>query len=375
MHATHGYVRLVLVVLILALIAVLAGMTLSQAIRMATAPDVPDTADSTGWGVSTLVSGLEIPWALAVLPDGSMLITERPGRIRYYDAVEGLREEPLLTLPQVEHRGEGGLLGITIHPSFESAPYVYVYYTYLNQSALTNRVSRFTLNGLHMVDAEIILDGIPGASIHNGGRIRFGPDGYLYVTTGDAAHPELSQSPQSLAGKILRVTDDGGIPADNPFPGSPVYSLGHRNPQGLAWDSRGQLWATEHGARATDELNLIQPGLNYGWPVITGDQTMSGLEAPMLHSGRETWAPSGMAYLDGYLYFSGLRGQSLYRVDSENDITIQRQLHGEFGRLREVVSGPGGTLYLLTSNRDGRGSPVADDDRLIQVTLPGVSDS
>lgn len=363
--------RVVLVVVILALIAVLAGTALSQAIRMATAMDGPEAGDATGWDASTLVSGLEIPWALALLPDGGMLITERPGRIRYYDVVEGLREEPLLTLPQVEHRGEGGLLGITIHPSFEISPYVYVYYTYLSDSALRNRVSRYTMDGLNLTEEEIIIDAIPAASIHNGGRIRFGPDECLYVTTGDAAHPELAQSLESLAGKILRITDDGGIPVDNPFSGSPVYSLGHRNPQGLAWDLRGWLWATEHGAQATDELNRIQPGLNYGWPVITGDQTMRGLEAPTLHSGRETWAPSGMAHLNGHLYFAGLRGQSLYRLGLENDITLERYFRGEFGRLREVVSEAGGTLYVLTSNRDGRGSAVAADDRLLRIELPG----
>ncbi len=367
--------RTALTAVVLILIAVLAGLTLSQAIRIATAPGDPDTAAPSGWETSVLATGLEIPWSLALLPDGSMLITERPGRIRYFDAAGELMEQPLLTLPQVEHRGEGGLLGIALHPDFENSPYMYVYYTYIRGTALANRVSRFTLSGLQPGNEELILDNIPGASIHNGGRIRFGPDGYLYITTGDAAHPELSQSPDSLAGKILRVADDGGIPADNPFSGSPVYSLGHRNPQGLAWDAEGRFWSTEHGPVARDELNLIHAGLNYGWPVITGDETMSSMEAPVLQSGRNTWAPSGMAYHDGALYFAGLRGQSLYRVNLDNDMAIERHLAGEFGRLREVVSAPDGTLYLLTSNRDGRGSPVGEDDRLIRITIPGSSNS
>ena len=361
-------------VLVLVLIAVLAGPTMWRAVQMANQSSEPEAAYHTIGETTVVASGLEIPWAIASLPDGSMLITERPGRIRYYDAAEGLREEPLLTLPHVEHRGEGGLLGIAVHPSFDTFPYVYVYYTYVRSNALVNRVSRFSMRGLHLAEEEVILDDIPAASIHNGGRIKFGPDGLLYVSTGDAAHPELSQSPHSLAGKILRITGDGGIPDDNPFPGSPVYSLGHRNPQGLAWDDAGQLWATEHGAQATDELNLIRPGLNYGWPVITGDQTMTGMETAVVQSGRSTWAPSGLAYLDGRLYFAGLRGQSLYTVDLSADITLTRHLQGEFGRLREVVVGHDGSLYLLTSNRDGRGSPVPEDDRLIMVLVDSNGD-
>ena len=315
---------------------------------------------------SVLARGLEIPWALAFLPEGDILITERPGRIRLYDSERGLLDEPLLEIADVAHRGEGGLLGIAVHPEFPEKPYVYVYYTYQEGQTLANCVVRYALVGESLRDRQVVLAGIPGANIHNGGRLRFGPDGLLYVTTGDAAVPELAQQVDSLAGKILRLADDGSTPRDNPFSGSPVYSLGHRNPQGLAWDDEGRLWATEHGASATDEVNLIQPGRNYGWPVIRGDETAAGLEPPVLHSGRDTWAPSGLAYGDGALFFAGLRGGSLFEVRLPAVLPV-RHLQAEFGRVREVVVGPDGSLYLLTSNRDGRGSPVADDDRLIRI--------
>jgi glucose/arabinose dehydrogenase len=216
-----------------------------------------------------------------------------------------------------------------------------------------------------------IIDGIPGTRFHNGGRIGFGPDGMLYITTGDAQIPDLAQDHSSLAGKILRLHDDGSIPADNPFADSPVYSYGLRNPQGLAWDEDGQLWATDHGPRGQDEINLIQAGKNYGWPVIQGDQQAPGMERPVLHSGSDTWAPSGAAVLGESLYFAGLRGRSLYRFnrDAQKPV-LTSHLEGTFGRLRTVVAGPDGLLYLLTSNRDGRTIATAKDDLLV-VVEPG----
>ena len=219
-----------------------------------------------------------------------------------------------------------------------------------------------------METKKIILDNIPAASNHNGGRIKFGPDGMLYITTGDASLADSAQDKNSLAGKILRLKDDGAIPPDNPFPDSPIYSFGHRNPQGLAWDTQGKLWAMEHGSSASDELNLIKPGNNYGWPVIRGDEEETGLESPVIHSGQETWAPSGLAYFDGSLFFAGLRGQGLYQAVIENEgVTLQRYLDRNFGRLRDVVLGPDNLLYILTSNRDGRGLPVAEDDQIIRI--------
>ncbi|OGO37757.1 MAG: glucose sorbosone dehydrogenase [Chloroflexi bacterium RBG_16_57_8] len=316
----------------------------------------------------SLVQGLEIPWALDFLPDGSIIFTERAGRIRLIDSQGQLLAEPLLTLEDVAARGEGGLLGIAVHPDFARSPFVYIYHTYERQAGLANRVVRFRLDGRTLSERTIILDGIPGASIHDGGRLKFGPDGMLYITTGDAAGDQQAQDRNSLAGKILRLKDDGSIPPDNPFSGSPVYSYGHRNPQGLAWDDRGRLWAVEHGSSATDELNLIEPGKNYGWPVIRGDEVAEGMQSPVIHSGSDTWAPSGLAFLEGSLYFAGLRGQSLFEVVQEDrSVRLVRHFNRDFGRLREVVVGPDGLLYIFTNNRDGRGLPAGNDDKLIRV--------
>ena len=316
----------------------------------------------------SLAQKLEIPWALDFLPDGSIVFTERLGRVRLIDTQEGLLPEPLLTISEVAHRGEGGLLGIAVHPDFANNHFIYVYYTYQGRQNLANRVVRFRKEDKTLLDKKIIIDNIPGASNHNGGRMKFGPDGLLYITTGDASVSDLAQDRNSLAGKILRLKDDGTIPPGNPFPGSPVYSFGHRNPQGLVWDAQGRLWAMEHGSSATDELNLIEPRNNYGWPIIRGDEQAPGLESPVIHSGRETWAPSGLAFFDGSLFFAGLRGQSLYQAVIENEsVTLQRHLNRSFGRLRDVVIGPDNLLYILTSNRDGRGIPTDDDDQIIRI--------
>lgn len=315
-----------------------------------------------------LAKHLEIPWALDFLPDGSIVFTERVGRVRLIDNQERLQAEPLLVVANVAPRGEGGLLGIAVHPNFAQNQLIYVYYTYQNGANLANKVVRFTKQGAKLVDPKIIIENIPGATIHDGGRLKFGPDGMLYITAGDASVADNAQDKNSLSGKILRVKDDGSIPPDNPFPGSPVYSFGHRNPEGLAWDAQGRLWETEHGQTATDELNLIEPGKNYGWPVIRGDEKQAGLVNPVIHSGAVTWAPSGMAYLDGELYFAGLRGQTLFEVAiNQQQPQLRRHLEGRFGRLRDVVVGPGLILYVLTSNRDGRGAPSADDDQIIKI--------
>jgi glucose/arabinose dehydrogenase len=321
---------------------------------------------------SLVADDLEIPWSLDFLPDDDIIFTERPGRVRLIDAEEGLLPEPLLTIDEVAHNGEGGLLGITAHPDFEDNHFIYVYYTYREDGVIYNKVVRYIEENRQLTDAQVIIDSIPGGRNHNGGRISFGPDGLLYITTGDAGESSLSQDLGSLAGKILRITDEGNIPEDNPFQDSPVYTLGHRNPQGLAWDEHGRLWATEHGPSARDELNLIEAGSNYGWPEITGDDTASDMESPVIHSGSQTWAPSGAAYLNGSVFFAGLRGQSLYEVsiDSDDDldsVELQEHFNGEFGRLRDVVAGPDGNLYILTSNQDGRGLPVSGDDRIIRV--------
>ena len=325
---------------------------------------------------------LKAPWALAFVPDGRIFITEKEGNIRV--VVEGeLQDAPYLTIEEVAPEGEGGLLGVAVDPNFSINGYFYVYYTYKESNgSLANRVVRWQDAGQTAGNLTVILDGIPGNRIHNGGRLKFGPDGKLYVTTGDAASSPLAQDMRSLAGKILRINGDGTIPADNPFPGSLVYSYGHRNPQGLAWHPEtGALFATEHGPVGNDEVNLIVAGGNYGWPEVGGDETGEGFIPPVLHSGIETWAPSGAAFYDGdmmqaywkgRLLFAALRGQRIVWVEFRPEEFVQVQEQDSLfvrqqGRIRDVVLGPDGYLYFLTNNLDGRGRPREGDDLLLRI--------
>lgn len=324
--------------------------------------------------VTTIADNLSIPWALTFLPDGTILFTEREGRVRMIDTNGNLSQQAVLEISEVAAVGEGGLLGIARHPEFEESPFIYVYYTYSSQGKnQLNRVVRYRYASNQLTQPTTIIDRIPGASNHDGGRIKFGPDNHLYIGTGDAQEPSLAQNTNSLAGKILRVTDEGKVPSDNPF-NNPVYSYGHRNVQGLAWDNNGNLWATEHGrsgiASGYDELNLIERGKNYGWPDIEGDETQSGMVAPKQHSGSSaTWAPSGMAFVNGSLFFSGLRGAALYESEIQNNQanTVTEHFKNEYGRIRDVVVSPDGMLYITTSNRDGRGNPESTDDRIIRI--------
>lgn len=322
--------------------------------------------------VAVLTKNLEIPWSLVFLPEKSILLTERLGKVRL---VEGgkLQSEPVLTIGDVQHKSEGGLLGITIHPKFAENKFVYLYYTYSGDGNTLNRVVRYRYENKKLVDRKVILDAIPGAGNHNGGRIKFGPDGNLYIGAGDAQETSLAQDKNSLAGKVLRITDEGAVSAGNPF-GNAVYSYGHRNPQGLTWDSSGRLWETEHGPSGTwpdccqDELNRIEIGKNYGWPDSVGDSVKPGVVGPVKHSGRDTWAPSGMAFLDDSIYFVGLRGNLLMKAKINGDnVTLSEYFKGEFGRLRDVVVGPDELLYVLTNNTDGRGRQTEGDDKILVV--------
>ena len=322
--------------------------------------------------VSVVAAGLEVPWALAFAPDGALYVTERPGRIRVVRDGR-LDPTPLATLA-VAAVGEGGLMGLALDPAFAATGRLYVCYTAARAGRIVNRVTTLVVRG-HGAEAErALLDDIPGASVHDGCRLKFGPDGKLYVTTGDAGDGRLAQRRESPAGKILRLNHDGSVPADNPFPGSPVYSLGHRNVQGIAWDAGGRLFASEHGPSGFpgghDEINLIRPGRNYGWPDVYGTGGEPRYVDPLVESGRDTWAPSGIAILGDHLYVTALRGRRLLRMrlTAEGGIPeVTAWLAGAHGRLRDVVVGPDGALYVATSNRDGRGSPAADDDRILRV--------
>jgi glucose/arabinose dehydrogenase len=319
--------------------------------------------------VSVVAENLDVPWSMAFLPDGSIIFTERSGKIRLVDSQKGLLPDPLLTISDVNAQGESGLLGITLHPAFIQNHIVYIYYTYLAGTDMNNCVVSYTIKDSSLTGMKVIIRDIPAGSIHDGGRIKFGPDGCLYITCGDAGNSSNAQDLNSLAGKILRLNDDGSIPSDNPFSNSPVYSYGHRNPEGMAWDSRGRLWVTEHGSSAHDEINLVEAGKNYGWPVILGDQHGEGMETPVINSGNDTWAPSGAAILNDSLFYTGLRGESLFKLSLDNPSisTLKRYFSGTYGRMRDVVEGPDGFIYIFTNNTDGRGSPRDGDDKLLKI--------
>ncbi len=317
--------------------------------------------------IKIVAEELEIPWEMEFLPGGDMLITERPGRLVLIG-----REKYIIPIDNVRHIGEGGLMGMALHPQFEENHWLYLYMTTDTERGLENRVERYLFTEGVIYDREIILDGIPGSRFHNGGRIAFGPDGYLYITTGDAQNPELAQDIKSLAGKILRVRDDGSVPEDNPFDNE-IYSLGHRNPQGIVWDDEGRLWSTEHGPTARDEINLIRAGGNYGWPIITGSEQKEEMETPIINSGKDyTWAPAGIVYLNKRIFFGGLRGQALYEFMPDQKI-IRDHFKQEFGRIRIVKVGPDGYLYIGTSNMDGRIIPNAKDDKIIRLDVQSLN--
>jgi glucose/arabinose dehydrogenase len=318
-------------------------------------------------GTSTVASGLQVPWGVAPLPDGTVLVSEREtGRVLRLAAGKAT---PVGTVPQVRAGGEGGLLGLAASPDGRT---VYAYLT----TAEDNRVVALPYSGGTLGAPAELLTGIPAASNHDGGRILLGPDGMLWIGTGDASTGEAAQDRTSLAGKILRIEPDGGIPADNPFPGSPVWSYGHRNVQGLAFDSGGRLWATEFGQNTWDELNLITKGANYGWPTVEGRAGRAGFTDPAVQWGTDEASPSGLAILGvegrDVAYAASLRGERLWRVPLDNGTagTPQALLTGQFGRLRTVLPAPGkpGTLWVTTSNTDGRGDPGPQDDRILALT-------
>ena len=314
-----------------------------------------------------VITGLTAPWSMAFLDDSSVLVSLRDSGEVLLLTRSGTTwsSRSAGTVPGVVHDGEGGLLGLAIAPAGDA---VYAMFT----SRSDNRVVRMAWDGSRLGAPDAVATGIPRAGFHNGGRIAFGPDGALYIATGDAGRPEAAQDRSSLAGKILRVAADGSVPGDNPFPGSPVYSLGHRNVQGLAFDDAGRLWASEFGAKDVDEINLIAPGANYGWPIVEGAGGRDGLVDPVVTwSPTSVASPSGLAYASGSLWVASLRGKTLYQVPVAGTTAFAPVAHfsGTYGRLRDAAASPSGSLWIMTNNTDGRGQPVAGDDRIIEVRL------
>ncbi|WP_346535889.1 PQQ-dependent sugar dehydrogenase [Micromonospora sp. DPT] len=323
-------------------------------------PPVPAGFDFTNPQV--VADGLEAPWGLDFLPDGSALVAQRNlgtvVRVR-----PGAPPRQVARIAGVVAGGEAGLLGLAVSPTFRRDRLVYVCYT----TASDIRIARFRLHAPQSL--RVILSGITRAAAHDGGRIAFGPDGMLYAGIGDAVVPANAQNLASRNGKILRMRPDGGVPADNPFPGSLVYSYGHRNVQGLAWDRRGRLFATEFGQSTWDEVNRIVPGGNYGWPVVEGRSGDPRFRDPVVVWSPAEASPSGATLAAGTLFVAALRGARLWAVpvDAAGRVgTPTAVLQGTYGRLRTVEVAPDGALWVTTSNRDGRGSPAADDDRVLR---------
>ncbi len=328
--------------------------------------------------IEVIAENLNIPWAIDISAEGRLYFTERPGAIRVIENGK-LLQQPLITFgaPFVS-QGEGGLMGIALDPNFSENHYIYVMHSYAEGNQIYNRVVKLVEQNNQAFIYQILLNKIPGGIIHNGGRLKIGPDQRLYITTGDAGNSVLAQDITSTAGKILRIELDGRIPEDNPITDSPIYSLGHRNPQGLAWNPANILYASEHGQTAHDEINIIQPGANYGWPFVQGDETSVEMEIqrPLVHSGEDTWAPSGIAFVNqgpwqGKLLVAALRGEELLVISLNEEGTevenIESWLHNEYGRLREVIQAKDGSIYFATSNRDGRGAPDKADDKIIRL--------
>ncbi|SNS75447.1 Glucose/arabinose dehydrogenase, beta-propeller fold [Actinacidiphila glaucinigra] len=327
------------------------------------------TAEVTG----TVATGLTTPWGVAALAEGDLLVASRDtGSVVRVAAGSG-RTNPVGTVPGVSSGGEGGLLGLAVSRDFATDHLVYAYFT----TDSDNRIARMLYDpakpaGEQLGAPDTILRGIPHGAIHNGGRIAFGPDGMLYAGTGESGERGLAQDKKSLGGKILRMTPDGEPVHGNPEADSVVYSYGHRNVQGLAWDSRGRLWAAEFGQDTWDELNLIEPGKNYGWPVVEGLAHRDGYADPVAQWRTDDASPSGIAYADGSIWMASLRGARLWRiplVGTKAAADPQAFLVGEYGRLRTVLADPDGGLLLTTSNTDGRGDPRKGDDRILRLRV------
>jgi glucose/arabinose dehydrogenase len=312
-----------------------------------------------------IAKNLEIPWSIEKI-ENTFYLTERVGNIVKIE--NGDIERQRVELKQeLSTASEAGLLGFVLTSDFPESNLAYAYYTYVDTSGQFNRIITLRLEGNVWREENTLVDKIPSGSWHHGGRLKLGPDEKLYATAGDAYESEIAQDPNSMGGKILRINLDGTIPSDNPFPNSYVYSLGHRNPQGLTWSPDGTLYASEHGNDANDEINLIEASQNYGWPLIEGEEEQEGMVSPLFTSGASaTWAPSGLDYYDNKLYVAALRGTAL--IEFNLDTMQQREVVSDIGRIRDVLV-EDHFLYFISNNTDGRGTPEENDDKLYRISL------
>lgn len=368
--------------------ALLALLSCGPAPEGAGAGEVAGTANQqTRFRVETVAENLEVPWSIVFDPGGRMIFTERPGRVRVVENGR-LRPEPLARIAEVEPSSESGLMGLVLHPRFAENRLLYVAYAYRGRGGQLVRVARYRETGTGLADATVVIENIPAAPNHAGCRLGFGPDGKLYVTTGDATDRALAQRLDSLAGKTLRLNEDGSVPSDNPFVGRAgarpeIWTLGHRNAQGLAWQPEtGLMFQTEHGPSGFDgpgggdEVNVVERGKNYGWPTIHHEQARAGLESPLLEYTPAVAPASGMFYtrgafpaFRGNFFFGCLRGRCIVRVvlDGRRVVSQERLVENAYGRIRDVVEGPDGAIYFSTSNEDGRGRPAQNDDRILRL--------
>lgn len=324
-----------------------------------------EVAGTLGQDPEVLVTNLHSPWSIQKV-GSAMYVSERTGSIVEWNKSK-LTRQPVELKKTLSSKAEAGLLGFLLTPDFSESRRAYAYYTYEDGSGNSiNRIVSLQKDNDKWLERETLIDGIPSGDYHHGGRLTLGPDGMLYATTGDAKKPEIAQDTVSLGGKILRMNPDGTIPKDNPFANSYVYSYGHRNPQGLAWDDAGKLYESEHGESAHDEINEIDPGKNYGWPEIEGDQQKPDMINPLIHSGENTWAPSGLAYFDGKLFIAALRGESLKQYDIKSG--KMTDIITKAGRIRDVFVDEE-FLYFISNNTDGRGNPDEKDDKLYGLPL------
>ena len=355
-------------------------------------PVVPASKDVPKFRVETVATNLEVVWSIVFAPDGRIFITERPGRVRVIENGK-LRAAPIFVVPDIEPSGESGLMGMTLHPNFSENHFVYLAYAYRDKGDQRVRVARYREMGDGLTDAKTIIENIPAARYHSGTRLKFGPDGKLYITTGDATKQSEAQKLNTFAGKTLRLNDDGSVPADNPFINQKnvrpeIWTYGHRNAQGMDFQPEtGLMFQTEHGPSLIDgvslfkrsggdEVNIVEKGKNYGWAKISHKTRREGMETPIIEYSPAIAPASGMFYrgsafpaFKGNFLFGALKGQTIIRLvlDGRRIVSQDKLLEKQYGRIREITEAPDGTIYFSTSNRDGRGDPASTDDRILRL--------